>query len=89
MSSTTVMHVRNVLSGRLRMPAMPMRIAESVVLLSLSTPWTVDASPCSLRISSLILPIMIAVVMAPRRMMTNARKITTGAEARAKAGCVA
>ena len=87
-SSTTVAQVRKVLSGRLRMPAMPMRIAERVVLDSLATPCTVEERPWSLRISSLILPIMMAVVMMPSMMMTKARKMTIGAEAREKAGCV-
>ena len=88
MSSTTVMHVRNVFRGRLRMPAMPMRIAERVVFESLSTPWTVEERPCIARISCLILPIMTPIVTMPSMMMTNARKMMIGADASEKAGCV-
>ena len=87
-SRTMVSVVRKVFSGRLRMPEMPIRIADIVVELSLSIPCTVEAKPCIARISCLIFPIKSEMVMTDSNMITNARKMTIGAEARENAGCV-
>ena len=88
-SRVTVLMVRKVLSGRLRIPAMPMMIAAKVVLLALPVLCERVDRPWIAFNSCLNLPITTEITKPLSRMITKERKMISGESAIAKAGWVA